>query len=267
MNEHLHADGSGRLRHLLSVQCELNALSDRQGLAVLALTGAAIRFQAYLLGWAVYFGAIEHVPGEGDVVVIPTPGRRHHIAQAISVSAVTLNKLFVTLMSPNAPANSSASGHPFFRRPTIGCATATAISTSSGRSASKSFCGAPRAATTNDAQPMRGGRHPAGCLVCRFCLVKLRGRGNDSQAKEPQCRRVSPVESRPNGGIQLASARPLHRGRAGLEGSGGSALVFDVSRSRYSERSLLKYPCLLRALPVIESMAIFQTKMPGRPRL
>lgn len=101
MNEHLHADGSGRLRHLLSVQCELNALSDRQGLPVLALTGAAIRFQAYLLGWAVYFGAIEHVPGEGDVVVIPTPGRRHHIAQAISVSAVTLNKLFVTLMSPN----------------------------------------------------------------------------------------------------------------------------------------------------------------------
>lgn len=77
----------------LFTQFELNNLSDRMGFSLIALMPAMTRFQALFLSWAVYFGRIENVPGVGDVVTMPAPGRRWHIEQVIRASSVTLDKI------------------------------------------------------------------------------------------------------------------------------------------------------------------------------
>ncbi len=81
----------------LFTQFELNNLSDRMGFALLALMPAIVRFQALFLSWAVYFGKIENIPGEGDFVTMPAPGRRWHIEQVICSSSVTLDKIVAEL--------------------------------------------------------------------------------------------------------------------------------------------------------------------------
>lgn len=79
------------LRFFLSMQ-ELVNLSDRMGLTITAILPAPMKFAAFLLGWAAYFGTIESGP-RGQRVRIPIPGRARHIATVISVSDVTLDKL------------------------------------------------------------------------------------------------------------------------------------------------------------------------------
>ncbi len=91
--EALLHDASVEFLKILFTQMEIMNLCDRQGFALLALMNAAVRFEALLLSWAVYFGTIENVPGKGDIVVMPVPGRRLHIESAIGASSVTLDKI------------------------------------------------------------------------------------------------------------------------------------------------------------------------------
>ena len=111
----------------LFMQFELNNLSDRMGFALLALMPAIVRFQALFLSWAVYFGTIENVSGEGDIVTMPAPGRRWHIEQVICSSSVTLDKIVAELAQTHGYERCGD-----FRLRTTGCGTATgtAFSTS-----------------------------------------------------------------------------------------------------------------------------------------
>ena len=100
---HARADELGYLkdpliiRLWLSIQ-ELINLSDRMGLTITAILPAQQKFAAFLLAWAVYFGTVEEGP-RGQRVRIPIPGRARHIATVISVSDVTLDKLFADCRS------------------------------------------------------------------------------------------------------------------------------------------------------------------------
>lgn len=85
------------IRLWLSIQ-ELINLSDRMGLTITAILPAQQKFAAFLLAWSVYFGTVEEGP-RGQRVRIPIPGRARHIATVISVSDVTLDKLFADCRS------------------------------------------------------------------------------------------------------------------------------------------------------------------------
>lgn len=78
-------------------QIELCVLSDRLGFAALTLLPAPMRLQALLLSWAFFFGSIKAVPGCGDIIEMPVPGRREHLEQVLSVSSATLDKLIAQL--------------------------------------------------------------------------------------------------------------------------------------------------------------------------
>lgn len=84
-----------QLRILLSIKESIN-LSDRMGLTISALLPAPMRFASILIAMAVYFGTVEEGP-RGQRVRIPIPGRARHIATVVSVSDVTLEKLFADL--------------------------------------------------------------------------------------------------------------------------------------------------------------------------
>ena len=85
------------IRLWLSIQ-ELINLSDRLGLTITAILPAQQKFAAFLLAWSVHFGTVEEGP-LGQRVRIPIPGRARHIATVISVSDVTLDKLFADCRS------------------------------------------------------------------------------------------------------------------------------------------------------------------------
>lgn len=95
--EDLLEQESRNFSRLFFTQIELCILSDRLGFAVLSLLPAPMRLQAFLLAWAEYYGHIENLPGRGDVITMPVPGRREHIEQVISVSLATLDKLITDL--------------------------------------------------------------------------------------------------------------------------------------------------------------------------
>lgn len=87
----LKGDSLDLLKMMLT-QFELGNLSDRLGFSILSLLGASLRLQALYLAWAVFYGNIKQMGGR-DVVTMPSPGRRTHIEQVISVSSVTMDKL------------------------------------------------------------------------------------------------------------------------------------------------------------------------------
>ena len=85
------------MRMLLSVKESIN-LSDRMALTISALLPAPMRFASLLIAMAVFFGTVEEGSG-GQRVRIPIPGRARHIATVVSVSDVTLDKLFADCRS------------------------------------------------------------------------------------------------------------------------------------------------------------------------
>lgn len=95
--EELLAQESRDFARIFFTQIELCTLSDRLGFAILSLLPAPMRLQALLLAWAEYYGCITSVPGQGDIITMPVPGRREHIEQVVSVSAATLDKLIAEL--------------------------------------------------------------------------------------------------------------------------------------------------------------------------
>ncbi len=76
----------------LSLQMELNWLSERMGFTIASSLAALQRFKALLLTWIVYFGRLEP-SGEGLRVVMPVPGRLASVRRAVGVSQVTMEKL------------------------------------------------------------------------------------------------------------------------------------------------------------------------------
>ena len=86
------ADADKEFFMALFAQMELINLSDRLGFAILALLSAMDRFKALLVAWSLFYGELEDGP-RGLRVRIPIPGRKHHIAQVIRTSDVTLDSI------------------------------------------------------------------------------------------------------------------------------------------------------------------------------
>lgn len=88
----LARDDANEFLRILYTQIELINLSDRMGFSVLALLSAPQRLQALFLAWAVFYGSIREEGGR-HLVRMPSPGRRSHIEDVLSVSSVTMDKL------------------------------------------------------------------------------------------------------------------------------------------------------------------------------
>lgn len=88
----LARDDANEFLRILYTQIELTNLSDRMGFSVLALLSAAMRLQSFYLAWSVFYGTIREEGGR-HIVRMPSPGRRAHIEDVLSVSSVTMDKL------------------------------------------------------------------------------------------------------------------------------------------------------------------------------
>lgn len=88
----LARDDANDFLRILYTQFELGNLSDRMAFSTLALLQAPLRLQAFFLAWSVFYGTIREEGGR-HIVRMPSPGRRAHIEDVLSVSSVTMDKL------------------------------------------------------------------------------------------------------------------------------------------------------------------------------
>lgn len=77
-----------RLMRSLFAHLETTNLSDRLAFAVMTLLPAVSRYKCLLLAWAAYYGTFE-----GDMIVMPMPGRNAHVERVIGTSSVTMDKI------------------------------------------------------------------------------------------------------------------------------------------------------------------------------